>query len=124
MVLYEEHVCRGEELTARINVALDVPVGVRIAWVVLLITADLDLFETPLRENCVCRTQITAENVVPEAQTGCKRVYTLQILLFAQFDIVHDFDDPIIMLVSDCRVAVARNFMVELRDGGRYCVGV
>ena len=32
-------------------------------------------------------------------------------------DIVHDFDHPIVIRVSDGRVTIARNFMIELGNG-------
>ena len=99
-------------LTARITVTFDVPVRVRVFGVVLLVTADLNLLETPLRQNSVRSAEVASKVLVAETQTGGKRVNLRwhRTLL----DIVYDFNDPVVLVITDSRVTVARDFVVQL----------
>ena len=94
--------------------ALDVPEGMDVRRVVLLLAADLNLLETPLREHSVRRAEITARGPVAEAQAGRERVDALVLVLGATVDVVDDLYDPIVLVVADGRVTVARHFIVEL----------
>ena len=53
---------------AVVPVALDVPVRVDVPRVVLLVAADLDLLEAPLRQDGVRRAEVAARGVVAEAE--------------------------------------------------------
>ena len=94
--------------------ALDVPEGMDVRRVVLLLAADLDLLETPLREHSVRRAEITARGPVAEAQAGRERVDAFVLVLGATVDVIDDLDDPVVLVVADGRVTVARHFVVEL----------
>ena len=94
-------------LTAVVPVVLDVPVRMGVTRIVLLITADLDLLEPPLWKDGVCRTEVAAENMVTEAQTGRERMDPLHLIFLAHLDIINDLDDPVVMMITDGRVAIA-----------------
>lgn len=100
---------------------LHIPVRMYVLRIVLLIAADLDLFISPLWENRVRSTKVTSKLFMAEPQPRRERMYTIN--LFA-LDIIHDLDLPIIAYISNSRVAVAGNFIVELRDGREDGVGV
>jgi hypothetical protein len=48
-----------------------------------------------------------------ESQTSRQRMNLLYFLSAALFDIVYNLDDPIVIIVANCGIAVARNLMVE-----------
>ena len=105
-----------------VPVALNVPVRMRVLRVVLLITADLDLLETPLRQDCVRSTKIATKRLVTETHASRERVHAVG--LRPRFKVINDFDNPVVLLVADGRVAIARDFVVQLRDGRRDGVRV
>ena len=104
--------------------ALNVPVGVNIIRVILLVAADFDLLETPLGKHSVRRAEVAARVLVAEAQPRRQRVDLLILVLAPTVDVVHDLDDPIVLVVADRRVAVARDFIVQLGDWCRDRVRV
>lgn len=87
-----------------------------ILWMILFHAANFDLFETPLRQDSVRSGQVTPKREVSEPQSGRKRMHTTDMGTAALTVIVHDFDHPIIVRVSDGRITVARNFIVEFGD--------
>ena len=117
----ELHVARGQ---AVVPVRLDVPVRVDVARVVLLLAAHLDLLEAPLRQDRVRRAQVAARCLVAESQAGRQRVDPLVLVLGAAVDVVDDLDNPVILVVADSRVAVARHLIVKLRHRRRDGVRV
>ena len=59
-----------ELLTIWVSVGLDVPVGIDITGVILLITSNLDLLETPLWQVDVTSAKVAAENCMLESESG------------------------------------------------------
>ena len=104
-------------LTSLVPVRLDVPVGVNVVDVVLLVARDLDLLESPLRENSVGRSNVASRVLMSEPQSSRQRVDLLDVLLLSLSRIVDDLDDPVVVRVSDGSVPVARDLVVELADG-------
>ena len=102
--------------------ALDVPVRMRVSGVVLLLAADLDLLEAPLRQDGVRSAQVASQHLVAESHASSQRMDVLNLL--SSLQVVHDLDDPVVLFVADGRVTVARNFVVQLRDRGGDGVGV
>lgn len=112
------------EITSLVPVRLDVPVGVDIVDVVLLVTRDLNLLESPLRKDSVGRSNVASRVLVSDPQPRRQRVDPLDVLFLALSRIVDDLDDPVVVRVSDGRVSVARDLVVELADGSGDGVGV
>ncbi len=102
--------------------AFHVPICVHILWVILLIATDLNLFETPLRQDGIRRSKITSKNLVTESHTSSEGMDAINFV--ALLDIVNDLDGPVIVVIADSGVTVARDFMVEFGDGRRNLVGV
>lgn len=48
----------------------------------------------------------------------------IHVFFLSSVNIVDNFDYPVIMSITNGTVSVARNFVVELRDGGRDVVRV
>lgn len=48
----------------------------------------------------------------------------IYLVLTAAVDVVHNLDDPMVLIITNSRVTVTRNFMVQLGDGGRNRVRV
>jgi len=101
---------------------LDIPVRVGIFGVVLLFTSNLDLLETPLRQDSICSSQIAAQCLMLEAQTCRQRVDPVDLL--ATVDIVYNFDLPVIMPVANGVIAIARNLIGGLGHRGSDVVRV
>ena len=59
-----------EAHTSIIPMAFHTPIGVRIFWIILFVTANFDLLETPLRKNGIQGTQITPQVFVLDPQTS------------------------------------------------------
>ena len=91
-------------LTSVVDVRLDIPVGVHISGVVLLHARGLNLFETPLGEVDISRTQVTAESDVPQPE---RRGEGPNPRAIGGGGIADDFDLPVILLVPHGDVAVA-----------------
>lgn len=96
----------------------------RITRIILLNAADLDLFETPLRQDRVRGGQITSKRLVSEPQSGRQRMHASDMRTAALTDIVHDFNHPIIIHVSDRPITITRDFMIEFGNRRRDRVGV
>jgi hypothetical protein len=107
-----------------VHVPFDVPVRMGIKRVILLITADLHLFVTPLGKDSVRCAKVTSYHLMTEPQAGGKSMNAIDLAFPAQLEIIHDLDHPIIVIIAYGGVAVARNFVVELCDGCRNWVGV
>jgi hypothetical protein len=95
-------------------VRLDVPVSVDITRLVLLDTGSLDLLETPLRQVDVASAKVAAKIDVPQAEGGGQSA-ELGVVP-GRVGIVDYFDLPVILGVSNSKVAVARHFPVGLGD--------
>jgi hypothetical protein len=103
-------------------VRLDVPVGVDITGLVLLHTSSLNLLETPLRQVDIASAKVAAKIDVPQAERSGQSAQ-LRVIP-GRVGIVDDFDLPVILGVSNSKVAVARNFPVSLGDGSSDLVRV
>ena len=97
---------------------LHIPIRMRILRIILLITANLNLLEPPLRQNRIRRSEVTPKVLMLEPQPRRQRMYPVHL---GPFQIVHNLDLPVIMVVSDRFVTVTRHFVIELgnrRDDG------
>ncbi len=103
--------------------ALDVPVRMRVLWIIIVGTGDFNLLEAPLRENTIRCTQVTSQVLVTEPHLRRQRMDL--VYNFTLLDIAHDFDDPVVRSVADGCVAVTRYFVRQLRHrSGGYCASV
>lgn len=91
----------------------------RVTRIVFRNAADFYLFETPFRQDSVGGGQITSEHLVSEPQSGRKRMHAGDMGSAALNKIVHDLNHPVIMYVSDGRITVTGNFMIEFGDRRR-----
>lgn len=112
------------ELTAVIDMAFNIPVRMSIAGVIVLITSNFHLLETPLWQDRVGGTEITPKQLMTEPQTSSKRMNLVHLALLAQLDIIYNLDNPVVLIVSYSSVAVARNFVVVFGDRSWDRVGV
>jgi hypothetical protein len=104
-----------------IPVALDVPVGVLIAGVVLLDASRLNLLETPLGKVDVSGAEVASQNGVFESERRGKRP---ELALVSARSILDDLNGPMILVVSNGKVSVTRDFVVSLGNGCRDGVRV
>ena len=104
--------------------ALHVPVRVHVIRVVFLVARHLNLLEAPLGQDRVRRTEVAAERLVFETQARRERVNALDFVLRAKLDVVHDLDNPVVVIVADSRVSVARHLVLVLRHWRGYIVRV
>lgn len=95
---------------------LNVPVRVLILGIVVLVARHLDLLETPLRKYSIRCDQVAARVEVPESQPCRKRMDPVKLGARTSNEVVNDFDNPVIVRISDSSIAVARDFVVEFRD--------
>lgn len=95
-----------------------------ITRIVLWNAADFDLFETPLWQDSVRGGQITSKHLVSEPHSGRKRMDAADMGTAALIHIIHDFNDPVVMYVSDSCVTITRNLMIEFGDRRRNWVRV
>jgi hypothetical protein len=100
-------------LTLFVPVRLDVPVGVDITGLVLFHTSGLDLLKTPLRQVDVTSAEVASKIDVSQAERSGQ---SPQMGIVPRRCIVHDLDLPVILGISDGKVAVTGNFMVSLGD--------
>ena len=56
---------------------------------------------------------------MPEAQSSGERMDPVYVLCLALPHVVHDFNNPVIVDISDGRVSVARYFVAELGNWRR-----
>ena len=100
---------------------LHIPIRMRILRIILLITANLNLLEPPLRQDRIRRSEVTPQVVMLEPQPGRQRMYPVHL---GPFQIVHNLDSPIIMVVPNRFVPITRHLIVELGHGRDDCVRV
>ena len=108
-------------LTLLVDVCFDVPVRVRIPGIIILRAADLNLLEAPLRQVDVAGAEIASQNRVfqPECRRECSNSATIPGSYIA-----NHFDFPMVLGVSDRKIAVARDFLVTLGNRCRDFVRV
>jgi hypothetical protein len=90
-----------------------VPVGMRIQGFILLIAANFNLREAPLRQHCIGSTEVAPQQMMAEPQTRRQRMYPIHLL--SPLHIIHDLHLPIIPHIPHRRVPITRHFVVELR---------
>jgi hypothetical protein len=108
-------------LTLLVPVSLDVPVGVRVTGVVLLRAGNFDLLETPLRQVLVTSTEVAAKSLVLKTESSSKGSDSAAI---ARCGVTHNLNLPVILVVANSNVAVARNLLIRLGHRGGNIVGV
>jgi hypothetical protein len=101
-------------LTLLVDVRLNVPVGVGIARVVFLGAGHLDLLETPLRQVDVAGAQIAAHRRVLQTEA---RGQGADLAPVAGRGVADNLNLPVVLIVTDSSVAVARNLPLRLGDG-------
>lgn len=95
-----------------------------IGRVVRLVARDLDLLESPLRQDGVRGAKVAARVKMPEPHPRRQRVDPIHLAPRSPQQIVDDLDDPIIVRVPDRRVPVRADLVVELGDGSGDAVRV
>lgn len=104
-----------------VGVSLHVPVSVGIAGVVVLGAGNFNLLETPLRQVPVGSSEVAAENRVLETESGGQSADSASI---ARGGVAKNFNLPVVLVVTNSQVTVARNFLVGLGHRGSDFVGV
>lgn len=94
---------------------LDVPIRMNILRVVFLNTTDFDLFETPLWQDSIGGAEIAPQLLMAESEARRERMNPFRV--FPLFDIIHHLDLPIIPNVTNRGIPIARNLVVEFRNG-------
>ena len=107
------------KITSIIPMTLHIPILMRIFRIILLIPADLNLLEPPLRQNRSRRSGVTPQVLMLEPQPHRGRMYPVHL---GPFQIIHNLHLPVIMAVTDHFVPLTRHFVVELRHGRDDCV--
>jgi hypothetical protein len=100
-------------LTFLVPVRLDVPVGVDVTRLVLFHTSGLDLLETPLRQVDITSAEIASKIDVSQAERSGQ---SPEMGIVPRSCIVYNLDLPVVLGVSNSKVAVARNFPISLGD--------
>lgn len=96
-----------------------------VARVVLLRARHFDLLEAPLRKDGVCRAEVTVELGVSESHARSQRVDPpIRGIALGPMRVVDNLDLPVVILISNRDVAVARHFPVLLRHRRSDCVRV
>jgi hypothetical protein len=105
---------------------LHVPMRVGIRFIVLLVARHFDLLEPPLGQHRVGRSQITSQCLVPKPQSSRQRMDPIDFLPPSPVQVIHDLNDPVVVIVPNCPVPVAAHFVVALchwrNDGVRVQV--
>ena len=111
-------ITRGEFL---VPVALNVPMGIRVSWVVVLGASHFDLLETPLWQVHVACPEIATKIAVFESE-GCRQGSKFGPV--SRCRIGNDLNNPVIFGVTNCGVAVTGNFPIGLGDGRSDAMGM
>lgn len=83
--------------------ALNVPMGVLVTWLVLLCASNLDLLETPLWQIDVASAEIASQIRVLQSDGAGQSADLAPITVGG---IVDNFDDPVVLAVTDSDVAI------------------
>ena len=102
----------------------NVPASMVVTWVVFLCTRYFNLLETPLWEIDICRSKITTQSFMPEAEPCSQRMNTVNVILSASFQVVNNFNLPVIMEISDSRISITRNLVMKFSNGSRNIMRV
>lgn len=96
-------------------------VSVGVPRLVLLGAGNFDLLETPLWEVDVASPQVAAQNLVLQSERRSKRP---DIAVVTGSSVINDLDLPVVLVIADSQIAIARYLLVGLRHRGRDLVGV
>ena len=102
--------------------ALDVPNGVWVVGIILLIAANLDLLKAPGRQMNIGRNEVTPEGLVLEPHTRCQAAYIGDLFFTAEDEVGVDFNDPVVTCVPNGGISVPRNLIILLRNGCSDCM--
>jgi hypothetical protein len=95
-----------------------------IVRVVLLVAAHFDLLESPFGQTLVCSTEVTPQHGMTQAQSCRERVYPFELVATPAVKVINDFDQPVIVVVTNRSISVARDLVVQLCDWRRDVVRV
>ena len=98
-------------LTPLVRVRLNVPMSKDIARVVLLDTSGLDLLETPLWQIDVSSSEVAVQISMLESE--CRGQCT-DLGIVVRSRIIDNLDSPMILGITNCHVAIARDLVVRL----------
>mgnify|MGYP005989195533 CR=1 FL=1 len=104
-----------------VGMSLNVPVSIGIARVVILGAGNFDLLETPLRQVAVGSSEVAAEDRVLETESGGQSADSASV---AGGGVTENLNLPVVLVVTNGQVTVARNFLVGLGYRGSDFVGV
>src|SRR5436309_1487853 len=104
---------KGFRLTLLVPVALNVPVSEDISRLVLFDTRHFNLLETPLRQIHIASPKIASKIRVSKSEC-CSQSTDLGVI--ARGSVTDDFNDPVILGISNRRIAITGNFPVSLSD--------
>ena len=82
---------------------LNVPVGVNILGVIVFVTSDFDLLETPLRQVDVASSEVAAQDRVPKSESSCQSPDLRSVI---GCNILDNFNGPVILLITDSSISV------------------
>lgn len=98
-----------------VPVRLDVPVCEHIAGVALLGASNFDLFKPPLWEIHIASTQVAAETGMSQTERSGKGT---DLAVIPACGIGHNLNSPVVFVVADSHVTIARHFVVGLGNRG------
>lgn len=75
----------------------NVPVGMLILGIVLLVARDLDLLPTPLWQDGIGSPHVAVEVLMPESDTTGQGSDDLSWLGLAEVHVIDDFNNPIVV---------------------------
>jgi hypothetical protein len=109
------------QLTSVVDMSFDIPMSIRITRVVVLGASHLNLLETPLRQVDITGTEIATQYFMLETEGGCQGSDSASVTRGGVSD---NFDLPVIFLVANGKITVARHFTITLGHGSRHFVGM
>lgn len=104
-----------------VPVRFDIPVCEHIAGIVLFGASNFDLLETPLWEVHVASAEVAAETGMSQTECSGKSAY---LAVIPACSIGHNFNSPVIFVIADSHVTVARYFVIGLGKRSLNSVGV
>lgn len=95
--------------------------SVGIARIVVLCAGNLNLPETPLRQVDVASTEVASKDLVLQTESGRQGSNSAAVV---RRNIADNLDLPVVLIVTNSQVAITRNFLISLGDGGGNVVRV
>ena len=100
---------------------LNVPVSVSVTRVVILGAGNFDLSETPLRKVDIAGAKVATHNWVLETESGRQGADPASV---TRGNIPYDLNLPVVLVVANSEIAVARNLLVRFGNRSRDLVRV